>query len=130
MKLLLDSDFWFGLIVQRDPHHKSIQNFINHLTNKIQLFTLNLVMQETATVLSNKADQQTSLYFLSEFEKLPVSIIHIDLDLEAITWNLFKKQIKKGTSFIDCANLATIEMYKLDGILSFDLFYPKQLRIF
>ena len=41
----------------------------------------------------------------------------------------FLKQTKKGCSFIDCANLAVIERYKLDGILTFDEFYPKELRV-
>ena len=49
-----------------------------------------------------------------------------ELDREA--WKILKGQTKKGTFFIDCANLAALELYKLDKIASFDTFYPKLLR--
>jgi len=53
----------------------------------------------------------------------------LDLELENNSSKIFEKQSKKGMSFIDCANLAVLEKYKLDGILSFDEFYPKRFRV-
>ena len=58
-----------------------------------------------------------------------MQIILLDLELENNSSKIFEKQSKKGMSFIDCANLAVLEKYKLDGILSFDEFYPKRFRV-
>lgn len=131
MKLLVDSDFWMGLVVENDAHHANVLRELQNVQKqKAELFTLKLVIYETATVLSRKIDQKRSLLFLDTFYALPVSHIDLSSELEDASWDIFKKQTKKGTSFIDCANLAVIEYYKLDGILSFDTFYPQRIRKF
>ena len=61
--------------------------------------------------------------------KLLIDSNLIDEDLETMTWKIFKRQTKKGTSFVDCANMAVIEKYKLDGIITFDEFYPKEMMV-
>ena len=44
--------------------------------------------------------------------------IKLEEKLERLAWKIFSKQTKKGTSFVDCANLAMMEMYKLDGVVT------------
>jgi len=130
MKYLIDSDFLFGLFVAHDPRHKKTTSLLKSLAGKEhELVVSNLVVQETATVLSRKGNQGTAIFFLSELSKMPVEVLYIGEDDENSGWQIFKKQTKKGTSFVDCANLAVAEKYKLDGILSFDKFYPKNVRI-
>lgn len=128
MKLLVDSDFWFGFFVAGDAHHKESKRiFSETLENNDSLFCLRLVIYETATVLSRKINQQASIVFVKKFPLLSVTLVDIDEELERKTWDIFLKQTKKGTSFIDCANLAAYEKFKFDGILSFDRFYPPQV---
>ena len=130
MKLLIDSDFLFGLFVLHDPHHDKTNKIFKKLIEKKEdLVALNIVVQETATVLSKKAGQAASLDFLERFVHLPLKILVMDESLESDAWEVFKKHTKKGTSFVDCANLAALEKYKFDGILSFDEFYQKKVRI-
>lgn len=126
MKLLVDSDFWFGLLVEGDVHHKESRKIFKEIVDaKVLLYCLRLVVYETATVLSYKIDQKASLLFLKKFRLLSVILIDIDEELEKRTWQIFEKQTKKGTSFIDCANLAAKEKYNIDGVLSFDRFFPR-----
>lgn len=130
MKLLLDSDFLFGLFAVFDPHHKESTSLLKKIQKeKDKLVVLNLVIQETATVLSRKDSQKMAINFLDRIMLLPVRILMSDEGLEAEAWKIFRKQTKKRTSFIDCANIAVLEKYKLDGILSFDEFYPKNLKV-
>ncbi|MEK7550557.1 MAG: PIN domain-containing protein [Patescibacteria group bacterium] len=130
MKYLIDSDFLFGLYVIHAPHHKETTRLFKRIQkNEYKLVILNLVIQETATVLSKKDKQETALTFLDEIVKMPVEIMNFRDEDEKIAWKIFKKQTKKGTSFIDCANLAIAQKYKFDGILSFDDFYPKEVRV-
>jgi predicted nucleic acid-binding protein len=131
MKMLFDSDFLFGLFVAHDPHHSvATKQFRELQKKKVQLFVLTLVIQETATVISHKVDQKASLDFLRRMRIIAdINRILIDEELENAAWKIFETQTKKGTSFVDCANLAVIEKFRLDGILSFDKFYPKKLLI-
>jgi hypothetical protein len=45
--------------------------------------------------------------------------------LETKAWYIFKQQTKKGTSFIDCANIAIYKHFKMDAIFSFDKIYKR-----
>lgn len=124
----MDTSALFGLFVPGDSHHDKAKKIFSDLQKKAEFWVLNLVIQETATVLSYKVDHKISLLFLEKFSSLGLVCMPIDESLEKEAWRIFKDQTKKGTSFIDCANLAAIEVYRLDGILSFDSFYPKQFR--
>lgn len=130
MNILLDSDALFGASVFHDHHHRLVQTLIkNHIAAGDKLQVLNLVIAETATVISYKVDHKASLLFLEKIAALPIHIISLTDTLELAAWEIFKNQTKKGTSFIDCANLAAIKFFKLDGILTFDKFYPAAFRI-
>lgn len=131
MKYLIDSDFLFGLQLSYDPHHKTAVKILRTIqkSTKSELVILNLVVQETATVLSKKDSQNSAIKFLDNLAKLAVTVLVVGEEDENLIWSLFKKQTKKGTSFIDCANLAMAKKYKFDGILSFDEFYPKNVKV-
>lgn len=131
MKVIIDSDALYGLFVKTDPHFERAKNILKKLIkDKADLYMLNLVIQETTTVISHKLSQQDSLDFLDKINELNLIQINLDLELEKRAWLLFKQQAKKNISFIDCANLASIEYYKIDRIFSFDTFYPKKLLYF
>lgn len=124
MRVLLDSDWLFASFIKRDPNNNKAKKLFDFVvTQNPELIVLNLVLQETATVISHRIGQSESLEFLEKVETLKAHRIIVDQELEQKGWEIFKKQTKKGTSFVDCANLAAIELFKLDGILSFDRFY-------
>ena len=124
MKLLLDSDFLFGLYITHDPSHdRAVKLLEETWGKKPELYITNLVMQELATVVSYRVGQKESITLLDKLEEHNLIKIHVNEELEDAGWELFLKQTKKGTSFVDCANLAVIDKYKFDGILSFERFY-------
>lgn len=130
MKILLDSDFLFGLFVLHDPHHSKVTKLINGWHEKnYRLYALNLAIQETATVISHKANQQSAVKFVNNSSSVLDTIIIAHEKIESRAWKIFLKQSKKGTSFVDCANLSTLEEYNFDHIASFDKFYPKKLLL-
>lgn len=129
MKLLVDSDCLVGALREDDPHQKAATKLLKSHREKGEiLYVLNIVLQETATVLSHRTGMNAVRLFFRTFPSLNLRIINLDDSLEKNAWDLFLEQTKKGTSFVDCANLATLDFYKLDGILSFDEFY-KDKRI-
>jgi len=130
MKLLIDSDFLVGVFRDEDPHHDEAKILLRKYKNQpAQLHVVSLVLFETATVLSHRTGMNAARLFHEHLPELELAVVDVDTNLEKHSWEIFLGQTKKGTSFVDCANLATFELYKLDGILSFDTFYPKEILI-
>ena len=130
LNLLVDSDYLVGAFRVGDPHQEESTKGLERAGRKnCRLSVLNLVLQETTTVLSHRVNMNAVRLFWENHGKLRLNIILVEPELEALAWKVFLKQTKKGTSFVDCANLAAIEKFHLDGILSFDKFYPKKLLI-
>lgn len=128
MKLLIDSDCLFAAYVAKDPHHKIATTLLKkHQQLGSKLYITNLVLQELATVFSHKIGQLESIELIQKVKLLNLLQITIDETLEKHGWQIFLKQTKKGTSYVDCANLAVCDYYKIDGILSFDEFYKDRL---
>jgi|SRR3989337_135570 len=128
MKLLVDSDFLISFSDPDDSNHKKASIIFKNLETDRELMALNLVFQESATVVSKKFGMEKARLFYNRLNKLIDALIFLDQSLEEESWKVFLKQTRKGTSFVDCANLAALEKYKLDGILSFDEFYSKKIR--
>ena len=129
-KIALDSNVLVALYKFDDSTHQKAKETTGRLHNQGDIFMiLNLVAQETATVISMKVGQEEAKDFYLKRDRVIDQEITLDDALEKLAWNIFLKQTKKGTSFVDCANLAFIDKYGLDGILSFDKFYPKKLLI-
>lgn len=130
MKILVDSDFLVGLFRVGDPHHEGAIMLLKQHENKSSAFhVLNLVLQETATVLSHRVGMEAVRLFHAKYPMLGFSVIDVDREMELATWKIFLKQTKKGCSFVDCANLAACRHYAMDNICSFDRFYPKELLL-
>lgn len=129
-KIVLDSNVLVALYKLDDSTHQQAKEITRRLHEQGDTFVaLNLIVQESATVISMKVGQEEAKGFYQKRERVIDREIALDDVLEDQAWKIFLRQLKKGTSFIDCANLAFIEKYKLDGILSFDKFYPKKLLI-
>ncbi|KKT29569.1 MAG: hypothetical protein UW41_C0016G0029 [Candidatus Collierbacteria bacterium GW2011_GWC2_44_18] len=129
MKRLIDSDFLVGLFRDADAHHEETLSLLENETDKeSDLYVVNLVLFETATVLAHRVNMDAVRLFYDKLPKLNLKIISFDEKLESMSWEMFLKQTKKGCSFVDCANMAVLRRYRLDGILSFDKFYPDKIR--
>ncbi|KKP47493.1 MAG: hypothetical protein UR39_C0004G0037 [Candidatus Woesebacteria bacterium GW2011_GWA1_33_30] len=129
MKYLVDSDFLISFASDEDSNHLRSLNIYKNLKKDTELLALNLVFQESTTVISKRFGMNQAKIFYVMVNKFINTRILLDEILEKEIWKIFLNQTKKGTSFIDCANLAVYQKFKLDGILSFDDFYPKEVRI-
>ena len=128
MKILVDSDFLVALYKKDDANHKkAIENFKE--IEKDVLVATNLVFQESVTVISHRMGMNDARAFHSSIRKLLAQEVRINEDVERKSWNLFLKQAKKGTSFVDCANVVVYKEYKLDKMAAFDGFYKKHATV-
>lgn len=130
-KIVLDSNVLVALYKLDDSTYQKAKELTVKLHNQGDTFlVLNLVIQEVATVISMKVGQTEAKEFFEKRGRVIDQEIDLDKDLEKLAWEIFLQQKRKGTSFVDCANIAVIEKYRLDGILTFDEFYPKEMRVY
>ena len=129
-KALIDANIVVALYRSDDSLHRVAVTVVSKLKESDWKFIFtNLLFQETATVLSMRVGMNLAKKFLQDHSNLIDEIIFVDEEVEKLSWRIFSSQTKKGTSFVDCSNLAVIEKFSLDGIVSFDKFYPKKLLI-
>lgn len=127
-RIFVDSDVFVALALSKDALHTQALAIIQNLSKKSpRLLTSNYVFAESVTVISQKASHATAIKFIADMysPQTPFEIMRTNemLDGEAIT--IFKKQTSKNTSFIDCTNIAFMQLYHLDAIFSFDEVYRK-----
>ncbi|MFH0755327.1 MAG: PIN domain-containing protein [bacterium] len=123
MQILIDADFLIALIKKDDKNHlKSIKKLEDF--KDVSVFITPFTIPETATVLSYKVSHQSAKDFLKESRKKFTKLSSNDQIINMAD-EIFLAQNKKGTSWIDCLNVATIKFYDLNGIFSYDKFYSK-----
>lgn len=126
--VLIDSDAFVGLFYQNDAHHqKSSKIFDQMQQSQHRLVTTNMVVAETATVLSHRVGQKAARTFLDLADMLPVIFVNEHLYRETLL--LFRKQTTKGTSVVDCSNVIVIRKFDIPTILSFDKVYTKDFKL-
>jgi predicted nucleic acid-binding protein len=129
MKILVDSDFLVALYKPDDSNHIRAKKIFKSIEGNTTLFSLNLVFQESTTVISKRMGMVHARKFFELINHLVKSRIDLDEKLEKKAWQIFLKQTKKGTSFVDCANWAALREFKLDKIASFDKAYAQNTLI-
>ncbi|KKS31986.1 MAG: hypothetical protein UU93_C0012G0005 [Candidatus Amesbacteria bacterium GW2011_GWA2_42_12] len=129
-RYLVDSDFLVAVFNEKDSSHTNAMILLKKIgADEIELWMTNLVRQESATVISHRVDMNGVRLYVKKIVNDIHKFVDVDKSLENDSWRIFLKQTKKGCSFVDCSNLAIVEKYKLDGILTFDQFYPKRIRV-
>lgn len=127
MKIIIDSDALFALHVALDPHHSEAESTFRKLYKaENEIIASNMVLQETATIISYRFGQRPAIDFLRNFERSGIKQLFVGEKLTAKSWKLFREQMKKGTSFIDCANVVVYRETKAELIMSFDKFYKRK----
>ena len=129
-KVIIDSNVFVALFLLEDSLHSRPTQLVSQLKRQGTVFyTINLVLQESATVLSMRKGMPSARAFYASVHDFVDQVVPFDENVERESWKIFLSQTKKGTSFVDCAILASARHYKIDKIASFDRFYPKDLLL-
>ncbi|MBL8164021.1 MAG: type II toxin-antitoxin system VapC family toxin [Anaerolineae bacterium] len=125
--VLLDSDVFIGLFVKTDAHHGRVQQLLTAFaqTHSTQITTTNLVVTETATMLSRRHYQEVACRFLRYLRTADFAIVHITPELQRAAEDLFLSIHTENVSVVDCANVAAVQAGKSDALFSFDRFYSR-----
>lgn len=119
---LLDTDFIIALSFPGESTHQKAVKLAQKKLVGQHAFYLDLVLQEVATVISHKYSQADAITVSQALRSNTDSILKLGAANETKVWELFYEQTKKGTSFVDCANVVACQSFGLE-LLSFDDFY-------
>ena len=119
MRILVDADFLVALAKGDDSNHKKAVALAEKLAGSF-FFITQFTIPEATTVLSYKVSQDSAKSFLNETRKMNLIELPFAQNLSESTDSIFNSSNKKGTSWVDCLNIAYVKNFQLDGILSFD----------
>lgn len=123
-KVLADADFLVAIAKKDDTNHQKALRYATMLKNSA-VFVTPFTIPEAVTVLSYKVSHKAAKSFLQSVREQNF----IELPLDQMTTkeadSIFLSRNEKGTSWVDCVNVAFVKLYHLDGIVSFDKFYKK-----
>ena len=123
---LVDSDAFVGFFVEQDAHfHRSRAAFRSFADSRQILVTTNLVVTETASMLSRRITYAIACRFIEYIRDGDFPIIYLDQALQDSAHSIFLAQNREGTSMVDCSNIAVSRYYSIPSILGFDEFYKK-----
>lgn len=127
-RTLVDSDAFIGWMVATDAHNQRATAEFDRLEQaRIRLVTTNLVISETASMLSRRQSQEQAIGFLHACQT--IETIYITDHFHQLTVQLFLEQARKRTSFVDLANVVVARHYGFERILSFDKVYAQDFNL-
>ena len=124
MRILIDADALVAIAKEDDSNHQKALEIASELKDSVFYITP-FTIPEAATVLSYRVSQKAAKEFLKSIRRRNLVELKYDLKTCRLADKIFLSQRRKGTSWIDCLNVAMVKIHKLDGIFSFDRFYLK-----
>ncbi|MBX3083958.1 MAG: PIN domain-containing protein [Anaerolineae bacterium] len=121
---LVDSDAFIGLFFEQDVHFARAGAAFRHFAKVGNvLVTTNLVITETAAMLSRRISYPLACRFIEYIQAGNFPIIYVDKQLQDSTHTIFLAHQREKTSPVDCSNVAVARYYSIPSILGFDGFY-------
>lgn len=125
MRIFIDSNVFIALANDNDPFHVKAIKISEHIFNSNhKLFVSNLILFESATVISLRVGKIQALTFFDNFPK-DIQIIKLEDTIEKNSWTIFHKIKDKNVSMVDCTSFYIIEKYKIDRAFTFDKDFEK-----
>lgn len=126
--IFIDSDAFVAFVKKDDSLHGKVKKIFQNIESQpVVFYTSNYVFAECVTVISQRISKEIAVQFIDSFtsNESIFTTIRVTEEVEKRAIDLFKKQTSKNVSFVDCTNMAIMEMEHLDSIFSFDTVYRK-----
>jgi hypothetical protein len=119
-QILVDTSALYALADARDPDHQAVANFVRELQGATLLIT-DYILDETLTLIKSRFGSQPAI---TTGEKLRESafctLIHLDAEDEARTWQIFSQYADKPWSYTNCSSLAIMRKLSITEVLALD----------
>lgn len=129
-QVLVDSDAWVGYYLSNDALHKrAVVGFEQLEKDNFVPVISSQIIGEVATVLSHKSGASIVSDFIEDIRGSEITIIYVNKKIHDEAIEVFLEVQKKGVSYVDCVNIATMDAMNIDHIYAFDKFYHKRFDI-
>ncbi len=129
-KLFIDTSSWIAYTSEDDKNHKVIVNlFSKYLTNEIEMYTSNDIVDETVTRLTYDVGWHKARSFIEYFQiaanKKFIVQLWTDLEIQYEAFSLLEKFKDHKLSLTDATSVVIMNRFKLDSILTLDSDFKK-----
>lgn len=118
MIIFADTAGLVSLFSEKDSNHRKALQIVKKLRSKSFLIS-KYIFAEVVTMLSQKEGKEKSI-IVGEHLKNNYKWIDLDISMENLAWELFKKQKSKNVSFVDCTTFALFKKGVFDAAFTFD----------
>jgi predicted nucleic acid-binding protein len=134
--VLVDTGAWYAVADASDRHHREAKRFYLAHAPSGRLFTTDLILVETWTLLRAHLGRPAALIFWDTLRATRIPVLTIEaVDLEA-AWRIVHAFPDQDFSITDCASFAIMERLGIDEVFAFDAhflvyrFGPRRQRAF
>lgn len=120
-RILADTSGLYALFNNRDPFHVQARQYYRSLPRPSEILVIEYVLVEAMTLLRARGFSHTAIRFRDALGQSTLfSLRHSSPELEAATFDIFRRYHDKAWSYVDCAILATAEAVATKLVFSFD----------
>jgi predicted nucleic acid-binding protein len=123
-EIFADTSGWAAVFGRTDPFHALARFLIEQWdTDGVQVVTTNYVLAELVSLLTRpmRISRPHQVTMLDSIKSAPwVEVVHIDPDLDAEAWALFRRYTDKEWSLVDCASFVVMRQRGITDALTTD----------
>lgn len=120
MSIFVDTGAWYAVADRSDRHHQEAVAWYRAHLAAGELWTSDLVVAETWTLLAFHLGRPAALTFWESLRQGHVPIVTIEsVDLEA-AWHIVQAFSDQTFSFTDCTSFALMERLGVEDAFAFD----------
>ena len=122
--IFVDTSGWGNLVDISQPYHQIAANIYRNATKqKRKLITTNYIVSELVALLSSPLNipRPKIIAFIQSLKaSSQIKIIHVDLKIDNLAWDLLTQRQDKNWSLVDCSSFIIMQQEKLTEALTND----------
>jgi uncharacterized protein len=121
-KVFVDTGAWFAIADKNDQFHRKATDYLKRIVeNRNNLITSNLVVHETAMLLSRKLSKEAALRFLQTvYNDDDVEVVHCNEAMEKEAYGIFHRYTEQDFSIVDCVSFLLMKSLVIKRAFTFD----------
>ena len=122
--ILIDTAGWASLFVRSEPYHVRAQTLFNDWRKQdVPLITTNYILAELIALFTSplRVPRARQIQYIDTIKAtVYISVIHIDVDLDAAAWALLKSRHDKNWSLVDATSFVVMSNRGINAALTTD----------
>ena len=127
MVILIDASVFCSYFNEDDVHHAKATDIMKGIITNENAITTDYIFDETITVIQRRTNKEIAVESGNFILESEISIFEIDNLVFQKAWGIFKQN--NSFSFTDCASIASMQIFGISKIATFDKEFKKMKDI-